>query len=78
VVAASASGQDAQVGVGGFGSDVGQAMLDGVEDQVPEVGDGLGKAEMRLRLAQEIQPASSARASGSSAWKIMRSCSLSR
>ena len=34
------------------------------------------KVGIRLRRAQEIQPASSALASGSSAWKIMRSCSF--
>jgi hypothetical protein len=38
VVAVGASGQQPQVGVGDLGSSIGQVVLDGVEDQVPEAG----------------------------------------
>jgi hypothetical protein len=44
VVAVSAPGEQSQVGVGGFGSGVGQGVFDGVEDQVSVAGDGFGES----------------------------------
>jgi hypothetical protein len=45
VVAVGASGEQSQVGVGGFGSGVGEAVFDGVEDQCAVAGDGFGEVD---------------------------------